>query len=111
MVTCLSTAALLRRSFRSEDIVARVGGDEFAVLLPKADKDSAESAVRRLKENVTLESLASNVLPIGLSVGCATALKGNTLVRALHRADARMYEEKLAHGVAKGDLTGVSRGR
>lgn len=105
------TAALLKRSFRAEDIVARVGGDEFAVLLPMTDKDSAESAMRRLRENVTLESMDGKALAIGLSVGCATALKGNTLVRALHRADERMYGKKLARGPTKSSHTSDARGK
>lgn len=88
------TALLLREAFRSEDVVARIGGDEFAVLLP----DTGETAVREVVARVR-ESLhgwnASHDMPIHLSIGFATADSGSLLPEAQKAADQRMYEDKL----------------
>ncbi len=42
------TAQVLKMAFRPEDIIARIGGDEFAILIPKTDEDAAGKMVQRL---------------------------------------------------------------
>ena len=101
--------ALLKRSFRAEDIVARIGGDEFAVILEGADISVAEAAVQRLRDNLVVANLTRDRLPLGLSTGAATALKGATLNAALRRADARMYADKVAHGIATAGRAGTNQ--
>lgn len=83
-------AEVLRRCFRSEDVVARVGGDEFATLLPKVGAEEAEALANRLGE-----LLAQGASGVSLSYGYATATEP-PLVDALREADRRMYEQKRA---------------
>jgi len=87
-------AQVLSAAFRGEDVVARIGGDEFAVLLPNADADAAEAALRRVRHILQEQNAARDGTPVRLSLGASTAEKGISLTDALKQADERMYQEK-----------------
>lgn len=80
-------AAVLREQFREADVLARIGGDEFAIL---ARGVSSEEAAR-IKERLALAFDCANV---HASVGFAMRLSHRNLKEALRAADRKMYEEK-----------------
>ena len=91
------TALRLRESVREEDTVARVGGDEF-VLVIKDQQEAAEAAllVERIRRSVS-EPIAFGAQQIepGTSIGvCLFPRDGDTVDRALCAADAAMYHAK-----------------
>jgi diguanylate cyclase (GGDEF)-like protein/PAS domain S-box-containing protein len=88
------TGLLLRGSFRSEDIIARIGGDEFAILLPETDMQVAEAIIARLKVNLASFNRNHADLPISISIGVATGEKGAALDDILKQADEIMYRQK-----------------
>ena len=90
-------AAVLSASFRPEDVVARIGGDEFSVLLAATDSVSAEQACERIRENVSKSNSGGNKVTLRLSIGMATAVDGSGLAQALKRSDDQMYRNKLAN--------------
>ncbi len=90
-------AALLRQSVRRGDVPARVGGDEFVVLLRDVTGDADVAAVA----SRVLATLAANPLELAgesitvrCSIGVAPALPGDTARELQHRADVAMYESK-----------------
>ncbi|MHB8908967.1 MAG: sensor domain-containing diguanylate cyclase [Syntrophales bacterium] len=81
-------------TFRNEDVVARIGGDEFAVILPATDAATAESVLERVRESLADHNRRHPGKPLSLSFGVATGKKGANLADILRRADEGMYDHK-----------------
>jgi diguanylate cyclase (GGDEF)-like protein len=90
-------ADLLRDTFRQSDIIARMGGDEFAVLALEASRENEDELVRRLREKARKSDRTSRE-PFQLSISIGTArFEGAGPARLddlLSRADEAMYREK-----------------
>jgi diguanylate cyclase (GGDEF)-like protein len=86
---------LLRETCRTGDIPARVGGDEFVVLLAETGPDGARTLLDRLQTSLTA-TLGSRPVPITASVGGVTFLDAPAIDEMLRQADALMYEAKSA---------------
>jgi diguanylate cyclase (GGDEF)-like protein/PAS domain S-box-containing protein len=89
-------AQVLRSAFRAEDVIARIGGDEFAVLLPDADAATGEQALSRLRDGVALHNSHHPDSPLSFSLGIAMGEKGAPLAEVLKEADRRMYQDKFS---------------
>jgi diguanylate cyclase (GGDEF)-like protein len=90
------TGRILRESTRNADTVARIGGDEFILVLPDADPHGAEEAVAKIRRDLRLSlATAAPQVTVTFSVGAVTFFEApQTLDEALKAADALMYDAK-----------------
>ncbi|HMN01156.1 MAG TPA: GGDEF domain-containing protein [Geobacter anodireducens] len=97
----VKAAQALRAAFRSEDVVARVGGDEFAVIMEGSDHETALEALERVRETVALLNSDGDSPELSLSLGTATATAPLTLDQTWRLADQRMYADKARRKASK----------
>lgn len=88
-----AAAGVIRSPFRSSDVVARIGGDEFALLLPKTGKAAAEEACRRIGESLKNYNNGSPAVPLSLSIGFASGFP--PLREVYLQADHNLNRDKL----------------
>lgn len=88
-------AQILRKSLRDSDILARIGGDEFVIFLPRTDKAIAEKIIARIRKNIVKHNQENLSLPLSVSLGLETAEKPeDDLEEVLKKADENMYSNK-----------------
>lgn len=94
-----SVAHMIQSCVRQGDIVARIGGDEFAILMPQAKAADLEMAAQCLRGIVTFQAKNNPSLPVSLSLGFVLAESpGQNLEQLVKQADDNMYREKLHRG-------------
>lgn len=89
-------AFLLSSVMRTGDIVARIGGDEFAALLPQTDYETVMTIVERIRNKIEEINSSRQNSTFNISLGCATA-ESNDLIQTLKLADQHMYADKDMH--------------
>ncbi|WP_304508149.1 diguanylate cyclase domain-containing protein [Anaerotignum sp.] len=87
-------ANTLKTSCRKNDLVCRIGGDEFILLLPKTDKKDAERIVEWI--NLEIANLTYNNMIISVSIGWATKTSfEEDIMKVYAKAEEHMYRKKL----------------
>ncbi len=90
-------ALLLTTVFRSEDVVARIGGDEFGIIMRGVNDLKAEEIRARVLASQEEMNKENDDLRLSISIGAATALCGEEVDETLKKADELMYIHKAEH--------------
>lgn len=75
----------------------RIGGDEFAILLPEMDEAAGEAMIQAIQDLVAINNTFYPDFALSLSMGLATASAGERMESAVKRADLKMLESKRQH--------------
>lgn len=89
---------IAQRTLRKEDVLGRLGGEEFGAFLPNTLLDDAHDVAERLRQAVAANPLTTNtgVIRLTVSIGVAHFGAGDDLEATIDRADQAMYKAKQA---------------
>jgi diguanylate cyclase (GGDEF)-like protein len=92
----IHVARLLQDLIRTTDVVARIGGDEFGLILDHLDHNSAIETSERIGRCIAASPLevGGSAVTLKVSIGVATILAGDTVEEVIQRADRNMYRAK-----------------
>lgn len=87
----MTVARTMQQSLRKTDVVARVGGDEFAILLPEAGTDAARAAISKMQREL-LDEMHANHWNVTFSIGVLTFnTPPSSVDESINMADKTMY--------------------
>lgn len=94
----LHVSKTILRTVRAQDLVARIGGEEFVIILPGLDTKQAYKLVERIRKNIETTVIEGRSVHNALtcSFGMTSVRKGEALWDSISRADKALYEAKAA---------------
>jgi len=87
-------AQLMKQMVRTEDLVARFGGEEFMILLPHTDSGQAFALAERIRERLSQEDVIGNNHIVTASFGISQLRQDETIPDFIKRADRALYQAK-----------------
>ncbi len=87
-------AGILAQAMRAADLLARWGGEEFAILAPKTGREDGMTLAERMRLVIEAIPRPEEDLPVTISIGIAERSHGESIENLLHRADAALYHAK-----------------
>jgi len=94
----IQVAGLLSKGVRHSDVVARIGGDEFGILLESSDESDAQETAVRLIDQISACEVTHDgeALPLSVAIGVGMIDALDTPDSVMQRADEAMYRRKAA---------------
>jgi diguanylate cyclase (GGDEF)-like protein/PAS domain S-box-containing protein len=95
-ILLIESAKVIKNALRQGDMVARIGGDEFAILLPQSDTETVEVVCGRIRESIKSYNTGNSGLTLSMSMGIAVSnIAPANMDNLFKEADDNMYREKL----------------
>lgn len=100
----IRVATVLSDESRKADVVARIGGDEFIILMPKTTSAEAETQINKFYRVIAQEEMDSVV--VSISIGCSTKVRKQTSIQSvISKAEEQMYMRKLTESTSMRNKT------
>jgi len=90
----VAIAKIIKETNRQESTVCRWGGEEFLVLLPETDIESAKEVAERMRKTIYETTLVKGLTPVSVSIGVASGQADEDFEKITHNADIALYEAK-----------------
>lgn len=92
----ITVSSIIKKTFRKNDVIVRLGGDEFIILLPSSDEDTVDRICRQLRHEVDEHNRTHQDIPISISIGWSLGNLGDNqnYHELIKEADSRMYDDK-----------------
>jgi len=96
-----NAASILKICCKEEDTIARIGGDEFVVIIPNTSEEELETYANKIANKAEQLNVLEPIIMVSISVGYAISSDNNELQLVFREADSHMYREKLHHHQSK----------
>lgn len=90
----VKTAQILRHNYREDDIISRIGGDEFAIILPKTPKEEVDRVIKRIKDEIATDDNDKYVLSVSFGHGTKNS-EDVPMTDVFIEAENYMYSAKM----------------
>jgi diguanylate cyclase (GGDEF)-like protein/PAS domain S-box-containing protein len=91
-------AVILKESCREKSLIARIGGDEFVILIPDGTGAELEATCRKIRDSLTRHNKENPYSTLSLSIGSCLRGGSQNINESFQEADNIMYRQKLHHG-------------
>ncbi len=88
---------VLGEAVTQPNCAARIGGDEFAILMPGSNRAEVETMIENINRLMAMNNQYYSKLPLSIALGAATSEPGESMEAVVRRADLAMYAEKEKH--------------
>lgn len=96
-----NAASILKICCKEEDTIARIGGDEFVVIISNTSEEELETYANKIANKTEQLNVLEPIIMVSISVGYAISSDNNELQMVFREADSHMYREKLHHHQSK----------